>query len=86
MKTGNEPAVGDLYYVSFDKVKTDYSTRFLTNMRDVVKYFGPIDINNKLTLAANLAFLNGAQAVALKQIKTCRSAVQMHLSRTTSMV
>lgn len=69
VKTGNEPAVGDLYYVSFDKIKTDYSTRFMTNMRDVVKYFGPLDINNKLTMAANLAFLNGAQAVALKQIK-----------------
>jgi hypothetical protein len=69
VKSGSEPAVGDLYYVSFDKEKTDYSTRFLTNMRDVVKYFGPMDINNKLTMAANLAFLNGAQAVALKQIK-----------------
>jgi hypothetical protein len=69
VKSGNEPAVGDLYYTSFDKIKTDYSTRFLTNMRDVVKYFGPMDINNKLTMAANLAFLNGAQAVALKQIK-----------------
>lgn len=69
VKTGNEPAVGDLYYVTFDKVKTDYTTRFLTNMRDVVKYFGPMDVNNRCTLAANLAFLNGAQAVAIKQIR-----------------
>jgi hypothetical protein len=69
VKSGNEPANGDLYYVSFDKEKTDYSTRFLTNMRDVMKYFGPMDVNNKLTVAANLAFLNGAQAVAMKQIK-----------------
>jgi hypothetical protein len=68
-KSGNEPANGDLYYVSFDKEKTDYTTKFLTNMRDVIKYFGPMDINNKLTMAANLSFLNGAQAVALKQIK-----------------
>jgi hypothetical protein len=68
-KSGNEPTNGDMYYVTFDKEKTDYSTRFLTNMRDVVKYFGPLDINNKCTLAANLAFLNGAQAVAIKQIK-----------------
>lgn len=68
-KSGDEPNVGDLYYVTFDKEKTDYSTRFLTNMRDVIKYYGPMDINNKLTLAANLAFLNGAQAVALKQIQ-----------------
>jgi hypothetical protein len=38
-------------------------------MRDVIKYFGPIDINNKLSIAANLAFMNGARAVALKQIQ-----------------
>jgi hypothetical protein len=69
VKSGNEPTVGDMYYVTFDKVKTDYTVRYLTNMRDVTKYFGPMDINNKLTMAANLAFLNGAQAVALKQIK-----------------
>jgi hypothetical protein len=68
-KSGNEPAVGDMYYVTFDKAKTDYTTKFLTNMRDVVKYFGPIDINNKLTIAANLAFINGARAVAMKQIQ-----------------
>ena len=69
VKSGSEPANGDLYYVSFDKEKTDYTTKFLTNMRDVIKYYGPMDINNKLTIAANLAFLNGAQAVAMKQIK-----------------
>jgi len=68
-KSGNEPANGDMYYVTFDKVKTDYTAKFLTNMRDVVKYFGPMDINNKCTMAANLAFLNGAQAVAIKQIQ-----------------
>jgi len=69
VKSGNEPAIGDGYYVSFDRTKTDYSIRFLTNMRDVIKNFGPIDINNPLVVAANLAFLNGARAVALKQIQ-----------------
>ena len=68
-KSGNEPAVGDMYYVSFDKEKTDYSTQFLTTMRDVIRLYGPIDINNRLTIAANLAFQNGARAVALKQIQ-----------------
>jgi hypothetical protein len=68
-KSGSEPNNGDLYYVTFDKAKTDYTTRFLTNMRDVVRYFGPIDINNKISIAANLAFLNGARAVAIKQIR-----------------
>jgi hypothetical protein len=68
-KSGNEPANGDGYYVSFDRTKTDYSIQFLTDMRTVIKNFGPIDINNPLVIAANLAFLNGARAVALKQIQ-----------------
>ena len=66
--SGNEPSVGDAYYVTFDRAKTDFSVKFLTEMRDVIKLFGPIEINNRLVIAANLAFQNGARAVALKQI------------------
>jgi hypothetical protein len=66
--SGNEPRVGDLYYVSFDRTKTDFTVKFLTEMRDVIRAFGPIEINNKLVIAANLAFQNGARAVALKQV------------------
>jgi hypothetical protein len=66
--SGNEPRVGDAYYVTFDRIKTDFSVKFLTEMRDVIRFFGPIEINNKLVIAANLAFQNGARAVALKQV------------------
>lgn len=66
--SGNEPTVGDNYYVTFDKAKTDFTVKFLTEMRDVIKLFGPIEVNNKLVVAANLAFQNGARAVALKQV------------------
>jgi hypothetical protein len=68
-KSGNEPAVGDSYYVSFDKTKTDYTVKSYNNMRDVYKDFGPLDITNKVVVGANLAFLNGASSVALKQIQ-----------------
>jgi len=68
-KLGAEPSVGDYYYVTFDKAKLDYEIKYLSNMRDVKKYFGPLEINNKAVVAANLAFLNGAQAVAIKQVK-----------------
>jgi hypothetical protein len=68
-KSGNEPAVGDYYYVTFDKARLDYTARFLTNMRDVKKFYGPLTINNSVVVAANLAFLNGAQAVAIKQVQ-----------------
>lgn len=68
VSTGNEPAIGDTYYVTFDQVKTDYSVKFMTNMSDVTRLFGPLSIDNKIVVAANLAFLNGARAIALKQV------------------
>jgi hypothetical protein len=67
-KSGNEPNVGDNYYVTFDKDKIDYSIKFYTEMRDVYRDFGPLDITNKVVVGANLSFLNGARAVAIKQI------------------
>jgi hypothetical protein len=67
-KSGNEPEVGDSYYVTFDKDKTDYTTKYYTAMRDVYRDFGPLDITNKVVVGANLAFINGARAVAIKQI------------------
>lgn len=68
-KSGNEPSVGDYYYVTFDKAKLDYTIKYLTSMRDVKKYYGPLEITNKVVVAANLAFLNGAQAVAIRQVQ-----------------
>lgn len=67
-KSGNEPSVGDNYYVTFDKDKIDYSTKYYVAMRDVYRDFGPLDITNKIVVGANLAFLNGARAVAIQQI------------------
>ena len=66
-KSGNEPNVGDIYFVSFDKAKTDYTSKFYTEMRNVIKDYGPIEITKRITIAANLAFLNGDRADAIKQ-------------------
>lgn len=68
-KSGNEPSVGDTYYVSFDRQKTSYRKQFFTTMSDVIREYGPIDPNNSIVVAANLMFLNGARAVAIKQIQ-----------------
>ena len=65
---GSEPATGDSYYVTFDEAKTDYTIGYYTTMRDVFTDYGPLDITNKIVVGANLAFLNGAQAVALLQV------------------
>lgn len=67
-KSGNEPNVGDSYYVTFDKAKVDYTIKFYTDMPSVFRDFGPLDIQNRVVVAANLAFINGARAVAIKQV------------------
>jgi hypothetical protein len=73
-KSGAEPAIGDFYYVSFYETKqfdsNGLTKAFLyTQERDVVASTGTLNINNKLGLAAHLAFLNGAAALALLQIQ-----------------
>ena len=69
-RSGNEPANGDSYYVTFDKEKTDFTTiGYYTDMRGVITDYGPLSITNKIVVGANLAFINGARSVALLQIQ-----------------
>lgn len=68
MNLDEEPNVGDAYYVTFDQAKQDFSVKYYTNFQDVTRSFGPLVASNKIVVAANLAFLNGAQAIALKQV------------------
>lgn len=75
-KSGNDPAVGDSYYVSLTYKKTDFSPQILTQMSDVINNFGPVNVDNRLSLAAQIAFLNGAPAVALLQVLRGPDGVQ----------
>jgi hypothetical protein len=73
-KSGIAPNVGDFYFVSFlngiDFNANGISTPvFVTRESDAFAYSGPISATNKLSLAAHLAFLNGAGAMVLCQIK-----------------
>jgi hypothetical protein len=73
-KSGAEPNIGDFYYVSYlDNKEFDdngiLAPVFVTLEKDAIAYSGPLTINNKLGLAAHLAFLNGAPAMALMQLK-----------------
>ena len=68
-KSGNEPDVGDIYYVTFDKNKIDFTVKYVTDMGQVQKLFGPFDPNNRITIACDLSFKNGARAIAVKQIE-----------------
>lgn len=68
MSFDDEPRIGDVYYATFDKAKQDFSVKYFTNFPDILRSYGPLAQNNPIVIAANLAFINGAQAVALKQI------------------
>jgi len=67
-KAGAEPSVGDFYYVTMDYAKTEYPIEIYTQLKDVVSKIGEVNTDNRLSLAAYLAFSNGAIAVALAQV------------------
>ncbi len=63
-----EPSLGTPYYVSYQYNKTDYSTKIFTEMKSVQTQYGAPTPENPVSLAARLAFLNGATQVAIKQV------------------
>lgn len=67
-KNGLEPAIGDFYYVSYKYRKEDFSSKVFTKIKNIEAEYGLVNIDNKLSLAAYLAFLNGATAVGFKQV------------------
>jgi len=68
-KSGDEPGVGDFYYITYNFAKDDFSTQFFTRFREVAENYGPLTPDNPLTLGAYLALLNGASVVAARQVQ-----------------
>ena len=68
LKDGKEPSIGTSYYMDVTRRKTAYATGVFTRLSDVVSAYGPVAVDNPLSLGAYIAFLNGARAIALKQI------------------
>ncbi len=66
--SGNAPAVGDFYYLTYTYEKTDFTPAVYSKFSDILSDFGPLSPTNSLTLAAYLAIQNGAVAVALSQV------------------
>lgn len=66
---GNEPANGDVYYVTYVYTKQDFSTQFYSKMSSIEKAFGSATPDNPVSLAAYLAILNGAVVVGIKQVQ-----------------
>lgn len=70
-KAGNEPNIGDFYYLTYDYEKPQHlmDTTFLfTRFKDVEANFGTLSGSNRLTLGSFLAILNGAQQIACRQV------------------
>jgi len=65
---GSEPAIGDLYYTTYIYRKQDYTTSFFSKMSAVENSYGTVGPDNPVSLAAYLAFLNGAVVVGIKQV------------------
>lgn len=68
-RTGAEPAVGDIYYATYQYLKQDYSTQLFTRLATVEAAYGVNSPENPVVLAAYLAFLNGAIVTGIKQVQ-----------------
>lgn len=67
-RSGNEPAIGDLYYTSYIYTKRDFTTQFYTKMSAVEKAIGSPIPDNPASLGTYLAMINGAVLVGVKQV------------------
>ena len=66
--SGIEPNVGDFYFISYDYMKQDFSTRIYLQFKTIEANYGQVSAENRLSLAAYLAILNGAVLVGLSQV------------------
>ena len=70
-RMGQEPIVGDQYYLSYEypKIDSDYDPKVFTKIENVMQEYGDINPRNPISMAAHLAFENGAAAVGVTQVK-----------------
>jgi hypothetical protein len=66
--SGVEPAVGDFYFISYRYLKQDYSAKIYQQLKTIEAAFGRTSAENRVTLAAYLAILNGAVLIIIKQV------------------
>jgi hypothetical protein len=68
-KSGNEPSVGDVYYVTYYYEKDNFDCGLYTKFKDITVEYGDLNASNPLVLASYLMFLNGATALILCQVQ-----------------
>lgn len=69
-KAGNEPAIGEFYYVSYQtkKIERDMGLKLFTNLADVYREYGDPLPTNKLALAARVFIQNGGSLFGCLQV------------------
>lgn len=65
---GQEPAVGDLYYVSYIYTKQDFTAGLYTKLSAIEAAYGEVSLENPVSLAAYFMILNGAVLVGIQQV------------------
>lgn len=68
-KGGNQPSVGDVYYISYRYQKQDFAPALFTKLSSIISAYGENSPENPVSLASYLAILNGAVIVAVKQVR-----------------
>lgn len=66
--SGVAPSIGDSYYLSFQYMKQDFTTRLFQQTKTIEANFGTIAPQNRVSLAAYLAITNGAVLVGIDQV------------------
>lgn len=69
--SGNNPNVGEFYFVTFNTTKTDddMKLQLFTNDADAYALYGQPSVQNRLSLAIQLLVANGAQAFGAIQVR-----------------
>jgi hypothetical protein len=83
---GAEPAIGDVYYVSYQYAKTDLDVALFRDLRKIQQNFGPPTPEFPLSLGARLCLLNGAVIVGLKQVLKASGSSQASVSSFTAAI
>jgi hypothetical protein len=68
--TGNDPSIGQFYYVTFtvNKTTADYGLKIYTNPSDAYAAYGTPNTVNRLSLGIQFLTLNGTQTFAAIQV------------------
>lgn len=68
-RNGSEPAVGSLYYVDYEFEKVEFGPFIVNTIPQLETVIGPINLENRLSLAGRLAFRNGAIQIGVTQVR-----------------